>query len=171
MNYFDFYDLEESFFINEKSLKKFYLEKSREYHPDFHSLKDEKDKEHAIKMSALNNQAYETLKSFDKRVEYILQQNQVLGKEGQNKVPSEFLMEMMELNEALMELKFDPDQDKLNSVRSEVESFKQKIYQEVEQDMMKYVKDAEQSEASLDKIKDYYLKNKYLNRLEEQLNA
>lgn len=169
MSYFDFYDIEESFFINEKSLKKIFLEKSQEYHPDFHSMENEEAKEKSLELSALNNQAYETLKSFDKRVQYILEINHILNEEGENKVPNEFLMEVMDLNETLMELKFKPDEEKIAAFKNQVKLYKEKIYNEVEQDMMQYVKDSDQAENVLQNVKEYFLKNKYLKRLEENL--
>ena len=43
----------------------------------------------------------------DLRMRYILELEGSLGEEGQNQIPQDFLMEMMEINEALMELEFD----------------------------------------------------------------
>jgi molecular chaperone HscB len=169
MNYFQFYDIAESFFLSKKQLKKAYLEMSRKYHPDFFTKEDKELQEEALKMSSINSKAYEVLDDFDARMKYILDINNVLEAEGQNKVPNEFLMEMMEINESLMELQFEPDPAAKSKVADDVKTLKESLYLDVEADMMKYVKDADNSESILNHVKDYFLKNKYLKRIEEQL--
>lgn len=171
MNYFDFFEIEESFFINETHLKKSFITNSRKYHPDFFTLEDNVSQDNALEMSTLNNNAYKTLKGFESRVKYILDINEVLEEEGQNNVPTEFLMEMMDINEAMMELEFDTDPSLMQQAQASVESLSQDIYQEVEPDMVQYVKGSDNALEILTKVKDYYLKNKYLLRIKEKLDT
>ncbi len=171
ISYFDFFEIEESFFLNESHLKKKYLENSRKYHPDFFTLEDDEAQDKALEMSTLNNNAYNTLNSFDKRVKYILDTNNIMEEEGQNNVPNEFLMEMMDVNEALMELEFDTDANTLSSTIDSIKKLSISIYSEVEPDMMKYVKGSDEAKEILTKVKEYYLKNKYLLRIKEKIDT
>ena len=166
MNYFEFFKIEPSFFLNEGELRKLFLQNSKRYHPDFYTLKSEEKQAEILEFSTLNNQAYKTLKDFDKRLHYILDLNDVLEEEGKNTVPQDFLMEMMEVNEQLMELEFDFNVETKKSLTQQIESISQQIYQEVEPHLKAY---PTEKGNPLSQIKDYYFKKKYLLRIEENL--
>ena len=107
MNYFELYDIPESFEIDQAALKRKFLELSKKYHPDFHTLNDEGEQEDALKMSVLNNEAYKTLKNKELLTAYILELNGItLG--DNDSIPQDFLMEMMDINERLMDVQMDP---------------------------------------------------------------
>ena len=62
-----------------------------------------------MELSTVNNKAYQVLSDPQKRLHYILELKGVF-KEGENYLlPQTFLMEMMEVNEDLMDLQFEPD--------------------------------------------------------------
>ena len=106
MDYFDFYEMAPSFQIDEVALKKLFLKKSREYHPDFFTMASEEKKNEILLLSSKNNEAYKILSDLDKRMKYILEEKNVLKGEGQDKLDQFFLMEMMDINESIMELQF-----------------------------------------------------------------
>lgn len=168
MEYFDFYNIPVSFLIDEKNLKKQFLIKSREFHPDFYTLESEEKQGEILKSSTLNNKAYKVLKDFNLRMKYILDQSKTLKGEGQDKLDQSFLMEMMELNEALMELRFEPNEAESQKLRSQVIAFEKELKAKVEPFLNKDFKSLTADD--LESIKQYYLKNKYLNRLEENLS-
>ena len=90
------------------------------HHPDFFTLDGIEKQMEALEVSTLNNKAYNTLKDFDRRLKYILEEKSVLKEEGSNNLPQEFLMEMMKVNEAVMDLQFDFDEEKhTNILRSQ----------------------------------------------------
>ncbi len=167
MEYFDFYDIPVSFLIDEKELKKQFLKKSRAFHPDFFTLESEEKQEEILKSSTLNNAAYKVLKDFDLRMKYILDQKEILKGEGQDKLDQAFLMEMMDINEALMELQFEPNDTEIQKLLSQIKSFEQGLIAEVDSFFQKDFNSL--SLDQLDSIKQYYLKKKYLSRLEENL--
>ena len=107
-NYFEFYGLPESLELDEHLLKKKFYAHSRSFHPDFHTLASEEEQEKMLLQASLNNIAYKTLASFDSRLKHLLTLHGKLETEGENKVPQDFLMEMMDLNEGLMELEMEP---------------------------------------------------------------
>ena len=170
MNYFEFYGLDEAFVIDVKELKKQYFRNSREYHPDFYTLADEESKDAALAKSSINNQAYETLSNFDKRLKYILDINGIIDEQLKNQIPQEFLFEMMEINEALMELEFNYDENTLSDIRKNIDNQIDNLTYKLMLEVTTYSKMSPQKEDILEKAKDYYLKKRYLLRILENLN-
>ena len=118
MNYFEFFKIPVSFNLNEAELKKAFYSNSKKFHPDFFTLESKEKQMEVLELSTLNNNAFKTLSNFDKRMKYILELKEVLGEEGKNKIPQEFLMEMMEINENLMELEFDFDKNNFDKIQN-----------------------------------------------------
>lgn len=170
MNYFEFYDLEITFELDVEALRRQYLQFSKKYHPDFHSLASAAEQAEVLEKSTLNNQAYNTLKDFEQRMQYILNLYKLLDEgKTRNALPQSFLMEMMEVNEALMELEFDFDAQKFNQLQADIDSIKEQFRKEVNPQLQSF--DAKTTKAEdLKPILDYYLKSKYLKRLENNLD-
>src|SRR5687768_2271342 len=98
VNYFELYGIPESFNPDAATVKKKYYELSRQYHPDRFAQTDDSTRAEALRMAALNNDAYKTLNSTDTTMSYILKQHQLLEDEEKYNLPPNFLMEMMDLN-------------------------------------------------------------------------
>lgn len=169
MNYFSFYNIPVSFKVDQSALKRIFYSNSKKYHPDFYTLESAEKQQEILELSTLNNEAYKTLKDEDKRMKYILELKGVLGEEGKNQIPQAFLMEMMDINEALMELEFDFDEKKYSEAVAALKSMETALYQGVSSALEGY-QEASESEESLQLIKKYYLKKRYLLRINENLN-
>ncbi len=167
MNYFEFYNLPVSLDLDEGELKQIFYKNSKKFHPDFFTLSDVEKQMEALELSTQNNNAYKTLVNFDKRLHHILELKEVLEEEGQNKMPQEFLMEMMEINEAVMELQFDFEEETYSNLLEDIKKFKSELFSEIASIIPK--KDDEISSDDLNILKDYYLKNNYLLRLEDNI--
>jgi len=165
MNYFEFFEIPISFKLDEAALKKAFYANSKKYHPDFFTLESEEKQMEVLELSTLNNKAYKTLSDFDKRMKYILELKEVLGDEGKNKIPQEFLMEMMDINENLMELEFDFDKNTFDKVQNDLESLEESLFTTVKSHLENV-----SNETSLEEVKNYYLKKRYLLRIKENLN-
>ena len=140
-HYFAFYGLPISFYPDEKALKKLFLETSRKFHPDYFTLASEDEKANALIQSSYNNDAYKVLSDEHSRLKYILDLKNILKEEGKNAIPQEFLMEMMELNEKVMELQFDFEKPIYEACLSELSNLKKSIFSEVEDVMKSYTED------------------------------
>jgi molecular chaperone HscB len=169
MNYFEFFDLPIRFLIDEGALRKAFYANSKKYHPDFFTLDTDEKQAEILELSTLNNQAYNTLSDFDKRMKYILDLKNVLGEEGQNSLPQAFLGEMMDINEALMELEFDFDQEQFETLQQEINSLEQSMYEEI-RPLLEGYEDTPEPDAGLALLKEYYLKKRYLLRIKENLS-
>ena len=169
MNYFEFFEIPVSFNLDEAKLKKAFYANSKKFHPDFFTLESEEKQMEVLELSTLNNNAYKTLSDFDKRMKYILDYKGILGEEGKNKLPQEFLMEMMDINENLMELEFDFDQNNFDKVQNDLKVLESNLLKEVNPHLENY-DDNESNEEELNSIKNYFLKKRYLLRIKENLN-
>lgn len=166
-NYFQFFNLPPSPTVDQAALKKTFYANSRKFHPDFHTLEDEATRDESLEQSTINNQGYKVLSDEDRTLKHLLELKGVLGEEGSNKMPQSFLMEIMDVNEALMELEFDDDpaaRARIDKMVAELEAgFRAEVG-----DLLENYDDATTNEAELQRLKDYYLKKRYLLRLKNR---
>ncbi|MBX3101337.1 MAG: Fe-S protein assembly co-chaperone HscB [Bacteroidetes bacterium] len=106
-DYYAFYQLPETYYLDGTELKRRFMQRSRELHPDFHTQADAETQARNLQLSSLNNQAWRTLQDPRLRLQYLLQRYGLLDAEGANlsgiELDADFLMEVMDLNEALPE--------------------------------------------------------------------
>jgi molecular chaperone HscB len=91
-----------------------------------------------------------------------------LAAEGLEKMPQDFLMEMMELNELVMELEFEFEESHFEKAQNIIQQLEKEVFNEVESILVNY-DEATASEEDYKKIKNFYLKNKYLLRIQKSL--
>lgn len=167
-NYFDFYGMTPAFLIDEGGLKRTFYQKSKAYHPDFYTLESEEKQEEILRLSTLNNEAYKVLSDFHRRMFHILDLHGMIEEEGKAQLPQTFLIEMMDVNEAIMELQFDPDPDQKEKVRKQIADFRDQSKIAVTAQLESFDA-AEPDPALLVQVRDYHYKHKYLRRLEDNL--
>ena len=170
MNYFELYELPVSFDPDQQLVKQKFYELSKKFHPDFYINESEEKQEEVLELSTLNNKAFQVLKDPQKRLHYILELKGQLV-EGENyALPQSFLMEMMDVNEALMEMGFDADPTKLEAVKSQTEQIAKELDNELKSLTTTFDQGDENSEEVLKAVKDIYYRNKYLWRIKESLH-
>ncbi len=169
MNYFEFYDLPISFQLDEAALKRTFYTNSKRYHPDFFTLENEERQNEILELSTLNTQAYKTLSDFDRRMKYVLELKDVFEEEGKNSLPQDFLMDMMDINEAIMELEFDFDEATYQKVLKDAQDIENQILEEVKPIIENY-QDGVTPQYDLEKVKNFYLKKRYLLRILENVS-
>lgn len=167
MDFFEFYELPVSFKINDAGLKKTFLTNSKKYHPDFFTLKSTAEQEEALRLSTLNNEAYKTLKDFDLRMRYVLEKAGEITTDSKEVLPQDFLMEMMDVNEAIMEMQMDFNSEESKKIEQDLSGFEKTLRESIEDDLMQY---EGQSDFDLSRIKNFYFKKKYLKRLRDHLD-
>jgi molecular chaperone HscB len=171
IDYFEFYGLPVSFNPDAGLVKKKFYELSKKYHPDFYINESEEKQEEVLELSTVNNKAYQVLSDPQKRLHYILELKGQLT-EGENyKLPQDFLMEMMDVNESLMDLQFDPDAARLAGLKIEVDGIESGLSDKIAALTASFEsEDAERQTSLLIAIKDLYYRNKYLYRIRESIN-
>ena len=169
MNHFELFGIPLGFEIDQSLLKRKYYELSKQFHPDKFTLHSEEEQVHALQKSTELNKAYRVLKDKQSRIKYILEYLGVEFNEGNEQVSQEFLMEMVDINETLMELKFDPDIEKQKETLHSINAIKTSLSDEIALVAQK-LDFNNPSEEQLVQIKDYYLKSQYLKRLVQNLD-
>lgn len=167
MEYFDLFELPISLRVHKDEVLKKYYALCKTYHPDRFGLNSIEEREKALQMTSRINLAKQVLDDPYKRLEYILKEKEVIQAEEKYELPAAFLMEMMELNESWMEE--DAEGDKKEGIQNEIRSFEEGL----EQDVSEYFK-AERLELTVEagqKLRAYYYKRKYLDRLKEQMKG
>jgi molecular chaperone HscB len=161
MNYFELFDLPVSLQVDKSSLAKKYFELQRKHHPDFYTNADEADQKDALEISATINKGLKVLQRPDETIKYVLQLKGLLEEEEKYQLPPDFLMEMMEMNEKLVEE--DPA-----DFRKEVTELETALYEEIREIVENYDDSTVKTEDLL-KVKEYYFKKKYLHRILDRL--
>jgi molecular chaperone HscB len=171
MDYFKFYEIPLTFNPDKTLVKKKFYELSKTYHPDFYINESEEKQTEILELSTLNNKAFQTLTNHDKLIPYILEQEGILEEGEKYQLPQSFLMEMMDVNEAIMDLEFEQNADKLAEVKSNVDDFENSLNHDLAiltTDFDQYV-EIKKSEI-LNQIKDIWYRKKYLLRIRESIN-
>lgn len=172
MQYYEALGLEPKLALDSGRLKQRFYDRSREWHPDKFSRAPEDQRQKALDMTALINDAYRTLREPVSRAEYFLRQN---GIELAKEVPPELLEEVFELNMALEELRGGDD-----SVRPQLESEREKFAQmlagiDAELAALFARHDSDGGAAALDDIRGALNRRKYISNLvrevEKELNV
>ncbi|MEJ5996227.1 iron-sulfur cluster co-chaperone HscB C-terminal domain-containing protein [Pedobacter sp. Du54] len=170
MNYFDLYEIPISFNPNQEAIKEKFYALSKKYHPDFYINESQEKQDEVLELSTLNNKAFQVLKDDQQRLHYILElKGQLI--EGENySLPQSFLMEMMDVNEAIMELTVDSDKAKKESLVGQISDIENLLSSDLKALTSSFDRSSViEQEERLKAIKDVYYRNKYLGRIKESL--
>lgn len=168
MNYFDFYDMPVGFNPDLKKVKQQFYALSKKYHPDFYIGQSQEKQDEALELSTLNNRAYQVLSNQQKLVPYVLELKGQLPDDENYSLPQSFLMEMMELNEAIMDLQLDVDKGKKASLLAQINTIDNSLSEQMQQQIQVF--DQSGTAETLKAIKELYFRNKYLQRIRESLD-
>jgi molecular chaperone HscB len=174
MDYFEVFGLPRILGIDLRALEKTFHELSRRYHPDYFSTASAVEKTQAVRMTALLNDAYRTLRHPIRRVEYLLS---LYGlKSDGSKVPQALLMEVFEINERLEEVKAGQvSTEEIDSLRAQIQEKRERFDTELQQASLVW-DEFVNSAASQDTLKKQLMKlaeilseSSYIRNLESEL--
>jgi molecular chaperone HscB len=168
--YFELYGLPETFLPDPAALRAAYHRISRETHPDFFATATPAEQQQALELATRNTDAYRTLSDYDRRLEYLLRHHGMLAEGETPSLPPAFLGEMMELNEEIMELEFDPDPAAIQRVLTATESRANALEASIQPTLLAYPSlPPPERPAALRQVLDYYLRRRYMLRIREQV--
>ncbi len=123
-NYFELFDLETSFFIDESSLKRSYQSEISRFHPDNFATKSEPEKLQALQNTSLLNSAYSVLKAPLSRATYLLKLEGMNAFDEKDTAMEEgFLISQIELRDELEVIEEKKDSLGLDDFIERVDSF------------------------------------------------
>ncbi len=169
-NYFEFYSLPVSFHPDAVLVKAKFYELSKAYHPDRYAQGDSSKMLEALTLAAHNNKAYKTLSNSDATMAYVLEMAGVLQHDEKYALPPAFLMEMMDINEAVSDFETEPDNTNaktqvINELQAQLEN-----WQSSAEKLIQRYEAGEKGDELLLQIKDMYYRRKYLLRIQERIN-
>src|SRR5690349_15902929 len=132
MDYFEVFGLPRTLGIDLAALEKTFHDLSRKYHPDYFTTAPPAEKTQAVRMTALVNDAYRTLRHPVRRVDYLLS---LYGlKADGSKVPQSLLMEVFEINEQLEEVKAGRASiEEADSLRAQIKEKRERFDSELQE--------------------------------------
>ncbi|MDI9320368.1 MAG: Fe-S protein assembly co-chaperone HscB [Phycisphaerales bacterium] len=170
-NYFELYQIPISLKPDAALVKQQFYKLSKQYHPDRIAQGDESAQAAALHMAATINDAYQTLCDEDKTMPYLLRLKGLLQDEEKYNLPSDFLMEMMNLNEAVSDYEDAPENESLKQQAEEAIQAQMTAWNQAMQPLALAFEQAEDKTAVLLQIKDFYFRKKYLLRIRERLTT
>ena len=166
MNYFELYEIPVSLQPDKQLVKQKFYELSRKYHPDFFTTASDDEQAEVLERSSEVNRAFKVLQNTDATIKYVLQQKGLLEEEEKYQLPNDFLMEVLELNEQLMDAKMEEDATQLANLKSSINELQTTIYAPVKE-IVEHYAEGVTTEEELLQVKAYYFKKKYLDRILE----
>jgi molecular chaperone HscB len=174
MDYFEVFGLPRLLGIDTAALEKTFHELSRKYHPDYFTTASPAEKTQAVRMTALLNDAYRTLRNPLRRVEYLLS---VHGfKPDGSKVPQSLLMQVFEINEQLEEVKGGrASVEEIDSLRAQIKEKRERFDAELQQASLDWDELVESGaaegklQAQLAKLTEILSESSYIRNLERDL--
>lgn len=165
INYFDFYGLPVKFNLDEVELKRRYHEKLKSNHPDFFVHDTEKHSA-ALINSSLNNEAFKCLSDYYRRAFHVIS---IYSLEYSEKLPPDFLMEMMDINELLDDVKMHPQHAEIVRVTDMIGQIENSLHLSLTQKTKLFDENDPKDTVILMGICEILLKHKYILRLKETL--
>ncbi len=164
--HFELFELPVSFDIDLQDLSQRYRELQRVVHPDKFVNASDRERRLSVENAAAINEAYQILKSPQRRARYMLELQSVsFDDEKDMALDPAFLMEQIELREALSELSQNDDSmASLNKIMADIKNRITDVLQELRQGLeTEYLDDIQKSY-----LKQLIHKMQFLNKLQQE---
>jgi len=174
MDYFEVFGLPRQLGIDTLALEKAFHDLSRKHHPDYFTRASSSEKTQAVRMTALLNDAYRTLRHPVRRVEYLLS---LYGfKPDSSKVPQALLMEVFEINEQLEEVKAGKASvEEADSLRAQIKEKRERFDSQLQQASLEWDELVKRGELEarlkeqLGRLTEILSESSYIRNLEREL--
>jgi len=159
-NHYELFDLPVSYEVDQETLALRYRELQRAVHPDRFANASEQEKRLSVQQAAQINEAFQVLKSPLPRARYLLELRGLPLDDTDTQMDPAFLMEQMEMREALAEVRGADDPfGALNRARDSIESREREIIESLQQAFN------EGSQESLERAREQVRKMQFMQRL------
>jgi molecular chaperone HscB len=133
-NHFELFQLPQRFAVDASALDNAYRDVQSRVHPDKFVNATDAEKRVAMQWATRANEAYQTLKTPQKRAQYLCELNGVdLQTESNTAMPVAFLMQQMEWREALGDARAAKDSDALDALDRDLRAARKAQLAQIEQ--------------------------------------
>ena len=166
-NFFEVFDIPVSFNVEQSELAEKYRLLQHAVHPDKYASGSDQERRLSVQQSAYINEAYQTLKHPLARAKYLLTLKGVdTGADNKTVMAPEFLMQQMELREALASVKESTSPiDELTKLADEVSQSTKKLVGDIA------LLFEEDDASELDDIGDYVQRLQFMTKLGEEIET
>jgi len=163
-NHFELFGLPVAFDVDAHQLAERYRELQRASHPDRYANASDRERRLSVQHAAQVNEAFQTLKSSLRRARYLLQLKGIeFDDEKETHLDPAFLMEQMELREALAEVKTKTDPlTSLTDIMADIKARQQAMEGQLRQLF------AEDNDETRQQAKQLVQKMQFLVRLQQE---
>jgi len=164
--HFELFELPASFELDLPDLNQRYRELQRAVHPDKFANSSDHERRLSVEKAAAINDAYQTLKSPQRRARYMLELQSVsFDDEKDMALDPAFLMEQIELRESLSELNQSADPlSSLNQIMTDIKKRISVVLEEISRQFASEQLDDEQKNT----LKQLIHKMQFLNKLQQE---
>ena len=163
-NHFELFGLAPAYTLDLVHLDRAYRDIQANIHPDRFAHAGDAERRASMQMTTQVNDAYRTLKSPVQRAKYLLELNGVdVGFETNTAMPTDFLMEQMELREMLEAAVTDRKTESLDRIQKDLSGQKRSLEQKIAKQV-----DTQNDFAG---TKDLVRKLMFLEKLGEEIDA
>lgn len=168
--HFDILGLPRRYHLGPGEIEDRYHAAAREHHPDRHMKSDAQTRVSSALRTAQLTEAYRTLKDPVRRAEYLLKLEGIVisDERSGHKVGPEFLQEILELREGLMEARMEGDEARIVALGSEVRERQARTLTDIDRGFARY--DAGESSV-LREIANALVALRYYRRFLDELEA
>ena len=163
-NYFELFSLDISFDIDLKKLSENFRSLQQSVHPDRFANASDQEKRLSVQRAAQINEAYQVIKSPQRRARYIIELQGVVFDDQANPVMDPmFLMQQMELREGLSDVKSKSDPEAaLDEILATLKVSKKEVLNKLAEQLNK------PADADLDKASQFMHELQFLDKLQHE---
>lgn len=161
--YFNLFQLQPAFDINDEQLEQAYRTLAARFHPDRFAAASSFEQKQAVMMSATINEAYRALKNPIDRAAYLLQAHNIDADAPEHtSFAPEFLMQQMEWRETLMDAQAKQNTAAIQALEKEIQAEQAVLYDALRQ---AFATEAFETAAQLVR------QGRFLNKLRNEITA
>lgn len=163
-NYFDLFEIPLQLRIDLGSLRSKFFALSRQFHPDFFVNRPPAEQQVALEKTALLNKAWKTFQQPDELIRHVLELSGYWSAGEKYELSPDFLMEVMDINEAMMDL----EEGNTGSLQTQVSVLQEAMTKPIEEYMSECP--FQPTPEKLAALKEFYYRKKYLDRILQGLS-
>lgn len=163
-NFFDLFEIPMQLKVDSASIRPRFFALSRQFHPDFFVNRPAEEQQTALEKTSQLNKAWKTFQQPDELLRYVLEINGAWTNGEKYELSPDFLMEVMEINEAMMDL----EEGNKETIQGQVSGLQLSMFEPVAAYFSEqpFVPTPEK----LADLKEYYYRKKYLDRIAQGLS-